>query len=83
MSVRHYIEEKIEDYYKRRRWRLCLNLPCDNVIGDYVGYELENCIDILYNCRSSQEVLTKILANYRLELKNDFIKLHDSGIMPE
>lgn len=81
MGVRQYIEEMVEDYYDKRRRRLILNLPIDSVICCLA--DRLDCMDILYHCHINEEILNKILSNYRLELKNDFIKLHDSGIMPE
>lgn len=85
MPVRHYIEENMEYFYCKNCSHLSLNLPCSRVLGDMLGDKVEeyDCQDILYHCNIREEVLNEILANYRLMLKNDFNKLHDSGIMPE
>lgn len=81
MSVFDYIEEMVKKYYHRRQSKLVMNLSTDSVIGCLA--DRLDCMDILYHCHINEEILNKILSNYRLELKNDFIKLHDSGIMPE
>ena len=85
MYVRHYIEEQVEDFYYKSRSCLSLNFPCFYALGDCLAdvSEMYDCIDILYHCNIREEALNKILANYRLKLKNDFNKLHDNGIMPE
>lgn len=86
MGLLHYIKMQKEDYYTRNRQRLDLNLPASYVMGDELAEKLinaEHCGDLLYHCKIQKDLLFEILADYRSDLKDDLIRLHDSGAAPE